>query len=98
MWDWHTCCSKKVKRRDLICSFPIPSWDVEAEGAPGPNPSLGRRGREEEPAANVHWILLARYIREEIKLKVMWERSDLGKFHRVLLGHNTKAAGPWTIL
>ena len=82
----------------LEVSFPIPSWDVEAEGAPGPNPSLGRRGREEEPAANVHWILLARYIREEIKLKVMWEGSDLGKFHRVLLGHNTKAAGPWTIL
>lgn len=24
---------------------------VEAEGAAGPNPSLGRRGREKEPAA-----------------------------------------------
>lgn len=53
---------------------------------------------EEEPAANVHWILLARYIREEIKLKVMWEGSDLGKSHGVLLGHNTKTAGPWAIL
>lgn len=61
LWDWHTCCSRKVKRRNWICSFSHSFWLVggvftwhghasgekaESKGVSSPSASLRSGGSE----------------------------------------------------